>query len=744
MPEPFDETVESIRSEYEDTDIMNLGAEGSVEAETISTGSMGLDKAIQAGGVPKGRITEVFGKAGVGKCLDKETYVKTDSGLETIEELFQRADVVPSCTTKVSGGKFQVENKHGDLEDIGEFVNNNRRKVYEVKTESGVKIKATANHPFQVINKHGFLVWKELHNLTKNDYVTQRRDGNFGKKSLNNDVAYFIGTLIADGHYTETRVEVTNDDSYVKDKIRNIGNQVFNTEPKEYNQNNKGSIKFHFNNKQAVQRFYRNYNYSSGVAKDKKISKELRKLDRESTKHLIRGYMDSEAHFGDKGITVVSASHELLYQLKLLLQNFGIIATLKEKDVNDYPDNQYYRIFITGNDFIRYKSFIGSENPKIKKRLKRYSPKGDQYDSIPNLQSLIRILFESSETSREEGKEYGSYKRDDRNISYQKLEQLVDDDWESSKALERLEQIVERELYFDKIESIEPAGNIPTFDLHLPETHSFNTNGIITHNTSLALHILANAQKNSDSPSVFVDAEHALDMSYAEALGVDTDRTYISQPNSGEKALGIVQMICDGGGADVVVIDSVAALTPEAELKGDVGESQVGLQARLMSQAMRKLRGVVRQRDTALIFINQLRANINTNNPFGPQSTTTGGRALKYYTAVRIKLWYAGKIEKNNEKIGNRIGAEVVKNKLGPPHRKTKFDLMYGKGIVKERELIDRGKDKGIIKVAGSWYKYQPENGDKETLGQGKEDAAKTLIENEELAKEIEDRIMEE
>ena len=262
--------------------------------------------------------------------------------------------------------------------------------------------------------------------------------------------------------------------------------------------------------------------------------------------------------------------------------------------------------------------------------------------------------------------------------------------------------------------------------------------------TSLALHILANAQKNSDSPSVFVDAEHALDMSYAEALGVNTDRTYISQPNSGEKALGIVQMICDGGGADVVVIDSVAALTPEAELKGDVGESQVGLQARLMSQAMRKLRGVVRQRDTALIFINQLRANINTNNPFGPQSTTTGGRALKYYTAVRIKLWYAGKIEKGNEKIGNRIGAEVVKNKLGPPHRKTKFDLMYGKGIVKERELIDLAKDKGIIQTAGAWYKYIPEEGDKVTIGQGKEDAAEELRENEELAEEIEQRIREE
>lgn len=262
--------------------------------------------------------------------------------------------------------------------------------------------------------------------------------------------------------------------------------------------------------------------------------------------------------------------------------------------------------------------------------------------------------------------------------------------------------------------------------------------------TTLALHVLANAQENSDNPSVFIDAEHALDTEYAENIGLQKDKTYISQPNSGEKALNIVQMVCEGGGADIIVVDSVAALTPEAELKGEMGESQVGVQARLMSQAMRKLRGVVRKRDTALIFINQMRANINTNNPFGPQSTTTGGKALRYYATVRIKLWYGGNIEYRNEKIGNVVGAEVAKNKLGPPHHKTEFDLIYGKGIDKNRELVTIGMDKGIIKTAGAWYKYEPKEGDTVTLGQGKQDAANSLEEDDELKEQIEDHILEE
>ncbi|MCL2862042.1 MAG: recombinase RecA [Firmicutes bacterium] len=251
--------------------------------------------------------------------------------------------------------------------------------------------------------------------------------------------------------------------------------------------------------------------------------------------------------------------------------------------------------------------------------------------------------------------------------------------------------------------------------------------------TTLTLHIIAEAQKMNGKVA-FIDAEHALDPLYASKLGVDLSKLYISQPDSGEQALDITEDLVNSGAVDLIVVDSVAALTPRAEIEGEMGESKMGLHARLMSQALRKLTGAAAKTKTCIIFINQLRAMIG--NTYGPSETTTGGKALKFYASLRMEV---RKIEQNKDGaaiVGNKTRVKIIKNKLAPPFRTAEFDIIFGKGISNESSLIDLADKFKIINKSGSWYSYKEER-----LGQGKESVRKLLVENEVLRKEIEEKI---
>jgi len=249
--------------------------------------------------------------------------------------------------------------------------------------------------------------------------------------------------------------------------------------------------------------------------------------------------------------------------------------------------------------------------------------------------------------------------------------------------------------------------------------------------TTLALHMIAEVQKR-DGTAAFIDAEHALDPTYTRALGVDLDHLLLSQPNSGEQALEITEQLTRSGAVDIIVIDSVAALVPMAEIEGQMGDSQVGLQARLMSQAMRKLSGAISQSKTLVVFTNQLRSVIGGTR-FGPSTTTSGGRALKFYASVRLSMWNSGRIEEGSEQVGTRVNVRVVKNKVAPPFKEASFDLIYGKGIVRSRDLINTGEALGVITRSGSWYSL----GDTR-LGQGVGNSARALEEDPKLADELE------
>ncbi len=251
--------------------------------------------------------------------------------------------------------------------------------------------------------------------------------------------------------------------------------------------------------------------------------------------------------------------------------------------------------------------------------------------------------------------------------------------------------------------------------------------------TTLAIHAIANVQKNGGI-AAFIDAEHAFDRFYAQKLGVDIENLLMSQPDNGEQALEIAENLIRSGAIDIIVIDSVAALTPKAEIEGEMGESKMGLQARLMSQALRKLTGTISRTGCCCIFINQLREKIGI--VFGNPETTTGGNALKFYASVRLDIRRIGQIKDGENVVGNRTKVKVVKNKVAPPFRLAEFDIMYGEGISKVGEIVDLGVDKGIIKKAGSWFSYNETK-----LGQGRDAVKQLLNDNPELSDEIEKKI---
>ena len=251
--------------------------------------------------------------------------------------------------------------------------------------------------------------------------------------------------------------------------------------------------------------------------------------------------------------------------------------------------------------------------------------------------------------------------------------------------------------------------------------------------TTLALHVIANAQKQG-GVAAFIDAEHALDTTWAKRLGVDVSSMLVSQPDTGEQALDIVEMLVSSNSVDIIVVDSVAALTPKAEIEGEMGDSHMGLQARLMSQAMRKLTSIISKSKTALIFINQIRMKIGVM--FGNPETTTGGKALKFYSSVRIDLRRITTLKDATGAIGSRVRARVVKNKIAPPFRDTEFDMMFDSGISYEGDLLDMASDSNIIEKSGAWFNYGEVK-----IGQGRENAKKFLIENKDLCEEIKNKV---
>lgn len=723
--------IEAIQKQFGKESIMKMGSSGLV-VESIPTGSYLLDKALGVGGIPRGRTIEIFGPESSGKCLPKDTDILTSSGYKTIAEIFEEVGFDACCSDKTEEVKYPLQNRHGEEELTTHFTWNNRKPLIKISTQSGNFIKSTYNHPHLTISKIGNLVWKKTGEMNVGDYlVSPRKCGVFGKTEVITEEAYLLGCFVADASFTEKEgVQFTNDDQDIKDLVESKYNQVFSFRKFNKYPNNKNSSSCYHFDKIGSRAFFEKYRIKPGKAKDKLVPLVVRSGDQNTVRSFLQGYMDCEAYFCSY-LEVTSASEKLLRQVRLLLLQFGIVSKITKGIAKAYPDIDYWTLYLYGEDYENYLEHIGTKSKSREKQIKdSYKvPTRTNTDSIPFMGLLLKDLYNSFEPFKNKSGVFFDYMGEDSNarLTYYRLKIILDCS-PKNKITEYLQYLYNERFFFDPVVSIEPVAPEPTFDFAMEKTHSFVANGIITHNTTLALHILAQAQKFG--ATAFIDAEHALDIKYAKAIGVDIKEMYISQPECGEDSLEIVDMLVRSNDFSLIVIDSVAALVPRAEIEGDMGQAHMGLQARLMSQSLRKLTGVAAKSNCSIIFINQLRANIGVT--YGSHETTTGGNALKFYASVRLDIRRIEKIKDKTEAfIGNKVKIKVVKNKVAPPFREAETYIMFGVGIDRNMELLDYLVGLNIIERAGAWFKY------KDQRFQGKDNVIKLIESNREEFEKI-------
>ena len=760
MPAGFDRdkaldiAVTQIEKQFGKGSVMRLGERALAPIEVIPTGSIALDVALGIGGLPRGRIVEIYGPESSGKCLTAGTYVWTDRGLETIAELFHRAGQPASCTSRITNVREQdlrAVNERGELEQIAALTHNNRKPVVTLKLVSGRSIEATHNHPVRVISDRGFVVWRNAGDIRVGDTLVSASFGAVEAAAgdgLSEDEAVFLGYLVAEGslNYRE-RVRFTNTDSDVTAEYLRIAGQLFGVQAHCDN-----GQEYDISGVEFRRRLSDKYGLDYVNAADKSIPYCVRVGGHKAQRAFLSALFECNGWIdGSSTVGLGTASDVLAKQVQLLLLALNIPSSVRASCRADNQRN-YWSVTINPAHVHRFLNEIGFRSPRRAGQVEasfRRLPQDPHVENVPHIAGLIRDLRDDIGGDREFDRIAGDLSRPDMqlNCSRTTLRALVG--WAEQRAerlgvslsvsgaalLAHLRALAEARLTFEQVTEVADGGRQPTFDLMLPLTHSFLANGIVSHNTTVALHAVANAQTEG-GVAAFIDAEHALDPEYARALGVDTDALLVSQPDTGEQALEIADMLVRSGALDIIVVDSVAALVPRAEIEGEMGDSHVGLQARLMSQALRKITGALNNSGTTAIFINQLREKIGTL--FGNPETTTGGRALKFYASVRLDVRRIETLKDGTDAVGNRTRVKVVKNKVAPPFKQAEFDIVYGQGISREGSLIDVGVEQGLIKKSGAWYTYE---GDQ--LGQGKENVRSFLRDNPDLADEIEKKIKE-
>ena len=718
-------TLAAIEKRHGKGAVMKFG-EGAIEGvDVISTGVLSLDLGLGVGGLPRGRVVEYYGPEMSGKCCPADTRIMTPFGLLTVAELFERNGLKATTTIGTTEVDQSLYNRDGLLEETTHFTHNGVRPLLEVRTASGGEVRSTANHPHLVMSERGNWVWRKASELQPGDYLAMVRDVGRGSRwgeEVQVDEAYMAGLLLADGHLGETRISLTNNDPDIKGFIEKNGEALLGAAPRIYpKKDSPGSSDYHFNSKDQAAAWYQAWGWSPCTSPDKVVGKRGRSLQDPALIAMLQGYFDCECHVdgAKRTIEVISASHLLLSDIKLLLLRFGIVGLLKEKKVKAYPDNYYWRLTLGGEDARIFSEVIGTRSETRReqhKGLHDHQSVSTNHDAIPHVGGLLRDLYDSVETDRAINGLMGDYMGNEprARLTYPKLDQIM----EALQGVpgggflkQRLAEVGARRYYYDRVVEVVKLAPQPTFDFAMERSHSFIADGYVTHNTTLALQAIAQSQKRGGI-AAFIDAEHALDPSLAEGTGVNVKELLISQPDSGEQALEIVDSLVRSAAIDIIVVDSVAALVPKAELEGNVGDTHVGRQARLMSQALRMLTGVIGKTGTVVIFINQIRQKIGVT--FGSNKTTTGGNALKFYSSVRLDIRRIGSVKSGEEVVGNRVKVTVSKNKVAPPFQATEFDLIFGKGADAAMDVVELAVKAGIVTKSGSWYSYGEER-----LGQG-------------------------
>jgi protein RecA len=746
----LDTALLQIERQFGKGSVMRLGDETRVPVEVIPTGSIALDVALGLGGLPRGRIVEIYGPESSGKCCTAHTYVWTDRGLETIAELFTRCGEELDCTariTDISHLGVRMVNEHHELEQVTALTHNGNQPVLRLRLRSGRTLSVTRNHPLRVISEQGFIIWRSAGQIKSGDTIVSATFG--GNEAvcgdgLSEDEAVFLGYLVAEGSLSSrSQVRFTNTDPEVAEEYTKIVHGLFDVTVKNYHDTQ------HVVSSTALRkRLEKDYGLDYVTAAGKKVPACVRTAGHKAQRAFLSALFEGDGWIDPSStVGLGTASEELARQVQLMLYGLGIPATVSSK-YNAKYERDYWSVTVNPAVVGRFLSEVGFRSARRKAQIQKcfkMSPRDPQFENIPHLSGLLRDLRDDCGGDRGFDRVVGDIFRRDMALSCsrQRLAKIIE--WcdqqgdrfsAAAKTIVAYLRMLSTLPYtYEEVVAIEDAGLQPTFDVVLPRTHSFIANGMLSHNTTVALHAVANAQK-AGGIAAFIDAEHALDPEYAKNLGVDTDQLLVSQPDTGEQALEIADMLIRSGAIDIVVIDSVAALVPKAEIEGEMGDSHVGLQARLMSQALRKITGALSQTKTTAIFINQLREKVGVL--FGSPETTSGGKALKFYASIRLDIRRIETLKDGTEAVGNRTRIKVVKNKCAPPFRSAEMDILYGIGISREGSLIDLGVEQGIVRKSGAWYTYE---GDQ--LGQGKENARNFLRDNPDIANEIEKRIKE-
>jgi recombination protein RecA len=652
---------------------------------------------------------------------------------------------LPSCSL---GAVIRLVNERGELESLAALTHNNRKPVLRLTTRSGRAVTATHNHPLRVLNERGFVVWRKAGEIKPGDHLVSALFGAVEAASgdgLSEDEAVLLGYLVAEGSMKgRNAIRFTNWDPEVSAEYTALMEGLFGVTVRHYDDDKEHCV---FDTKlRAVfaERYGQDYVNAAGKTVPHCVRVGGHKIQRAFLSALYEGdgWIDTSSTVG-----LGSASEQLVRDVQMLLNGLGIPATVSSS-FNPIYERDYWTVTVNPSVTHRFLAEVGFRSERRRQQVEDHfvpSVRDPQFENVPHLAPLLRDLRDDCGGDREFDRIAGDLFRADLELSCsrQRLAKIVA--WfdarrgrlsaSSAAMVEHLRALSVAQVTYESVVTVEDAGIQPTFDVMLPETHSFLANGVLSHNTTVALHAIANAQK-AGGIAAFIDAEHALDPDYAQKLGVDTDGLLVSQPDTGEQALEIADMLIRSNALDIIVIDSVAALVPRAEIEGEMGDSHVGLQARLMSQALRKLTGALHNSKTTAIFINQLREKIGIL--FGSPETTSGGKALKFYASVRLDVRRIETLKDGQEAVGNRVRVKVVKNKVAPPFRQAEMDLMFGSGISREGGLIDVGVEQGFVRKAGAWYTYE---GDQ--LGQGKENARAFLRDNPDLADELEKRIKE-
>ncbi|MFP5346963.1 MAG: LAGLIDADG family homing endonuclease [Actinomycetes bacterium] len=668
MPAPadrekaLDTALAQIDRQFGKGSVMRLGDDVRAPIETIPTGSISLDVALGIGGLPRGRVVEIYGPESSGKCLTADTYIWSDHGLETVAEIFARAGMTASCTSRVTDVRargMRVVNERGELETVAALTHNNRKPVVKLQLRSGRSVSATQNHPLRVVSERGFIMWRKAGEIRAGDTVVSALFGAeecASEADLTEDEAVFLGYLVAEGSLgesTRNAVRFTNWDPEVAAEYTSIAESLFGCTVRHYDGKEHCIFDTALRRRLAVE-----YGLEYVKAPQKQVPHRVRTAGAKAQRAFLSALFEGDGWIDPSStIGLGTASLELAKQVQLMLYGFGIPCTLRTTFNQSY-ERDYYSVIINPSVGHRFLETIGFRSARRAKQVEahfRASTRDPQFENVPHLRGLLTDLRDAVGGDRGFDRVAGDLFRADMNLacSRRRLGAIVD--WfdrqpeklsaGTTAMVEHLRALRTANYSYEEVVAVEDGGLQPTFDLMVPETHSFVANGMVSHNTTVALHAVANAQKTGGI-AAFIDAEHALDPEYAKKLGVDTDALLVSQPDTGEQALEIADMLIRSGALDVIVIDSVAALVPRAEIEGEMGDSHVGLQARLMSQALRKITGALSQSKTTAIFINQLREKIGVM--FG---------CMSYSTRVTLA---DGTTEKIGKIVNQRMNVEVL------------------------------------------------------------------------------------